>query len=81
MDTGNGGNGGSSFKEKSELVLTLDRTTFQLSITGTAMNLDEAIAMLDMARRDCDNKLRATVVAQSLDAPGRVRVPIFSRGH
>jgi hypothetical protein len=59
----------------SQLVLTLTRADFTLTIGGTTQNYDEAICMLDMARRDFEAKLRAAQVRQAIEGPGRVAMP------
>jgi hypothetical protein len=56
-------------EDVSQIVLTLDRKHFLLAITGNTENYDEAIAILGMALRDFENRLRAATASQVLRAP------------
>ena len=68
----------------STLTLKLDRATFNLTVGGKTKNLDEAIAMVDMAKRALTKQLAAQELAQAMNAPqiadGMPRMPpIFGR--
>ncbi len=65
---GNRGNGGQD-QHVNQLVLTFDADSFRLHIGGHTENYDMALAMLDMARRDIEGKIRAAQAAQSLAMP------------
>jgi len=53
----------------SQIVLTLDRAHFLLSIGGNTENYDEALAMIEMARRAFEDKIRAASMSRVLTAP------------
>ena len=56
----------------SQMILTLDRGNFTVSIGGQTENHDEALAILDLARRQIERKMRAAEVQQMMGA----RLPI-----
>ena len=61
-----------------QLVLTLDRATFTMVISGNVRNLDEALALLEAAHRDTEQKWRAAVASANLKLPDRGLID-FSR--
>lgn len=63
----------------SQLVLTLKRDTFQLQIGGRTENYDEALAMLEMAVRDFEARLRAGKASELLQVSGRIPVDLTPR--
>lgn len=81
MDTDNGNGSGKPPIEVSQMILTLDRAKFILKIDGHTENFDEALAILDLARRHVEAKIRAEQVARSLSAPQGVTLPSFRGRH
>lgn len=75
----NSGGQAKPFKQ-STVVLTLDRENFILLIGGHTENYDEALAMLEMAHRDIEARLRAQQASQLLNVSGRVLVNFNPRG-
>lgn len=81
MDTDNDNGGGKQPLEVSQMILTLDRAKFILKIDGHTENFDEALAILDLARRNIEGKIRAEQVARSLAAPQGVTLPNLRGRH
>jgi hypothetical protein len=77
MDTEAKNGGGKKPWETSQLVLTLDRPNFLLTISGQTENYDEALAMLHLATRQMEDKIRTARVGQVLAAPAGTRLPDF----
>lgn len=65
----------------SQLVLTFQHDTFNCQISGTVENLDVALAMLDMARREVEAQLRAAKASRLVSAPAGVALPFMRRGN
>ena len=61
----------------SQIVLTFDREKFLLTIGGKTENYNEALCMLEMARREIESQARAVEVGKVLSAPAGVpfRIP------
>lgn len=68
QDDNNKRNGGQDAKQN-QLVITFDPENFTVNVTGHTVNMDIALAMLDMARRVLEARLRASEVAVSLARP------------
>ena len=64
----------------SQLVLTLDRDNFQLTIGGKMQNLDEALAMVQMASREFKARIRAARAGEILQVDGRLPIDFDPRG-
>jgi hypothetical protein len=71
----NGGGGAARDKKISRILLTFNREDFTMAIGGETENLDEALAMLEMAHRDFEARLRAAQVKQVLTAPSGAAFP------
>lgn len=80
MGEDNNGKGGAIPDGYSQLVLTLKRDTFQLQIAGRTENYDEALAMLEMATRDFEARLRAGKASELVGGIGRLPLDLLSRG-
>lgn len=66
----------------SQLILTFDRTKFELTIRGITTNYNEAINMLEMATREFKAKIEAArAVEASTVTPARGFQLPFGRRH
>lgn len=72
MGEENNGGGEAKDTKLSTLILTLNREHFLLQIGGHTENYDEALAMLEMAHRDIEAKIRAAQAAALLNVEGRM---------
>lgn len=79
MATDNGNKADADNKKFSQIVLTLNREDFTMGIGGATQNLDEALAMLAMATRNFEARLRAEQVKQVLTAPAGAHIPFARR--
>ena len=73
MQSDNNGNGGETRKEN-QLVISFDRAHCTVNVGGWTENFDIALAMLDMARRALEARMRAEEVSAGLARP---TVPTF----
>ena len=81
MDTEyNNGHGGEA-RTQSQMILTLDRAQFTLTIGGHTENYDEALAMLELARRSIEAKMRSQAIAETLRGPAGVTLPNLRGRH
>lgn len=79
MDTENKTGQAARPENISQLVLTFNRAKFEMQIGGSVENYDEALSMLDMARRDFKAKLSAAAVSKVLTAPAGALTPFRMR--
>jgi len=64
-NTANGGQG----RKLNQLIITLDIERLAVNVGGFTENMDIALAMLDMAKRALEGRLRAEEVRNSLAMP------------
>lgn len=81
MDGDNGNRDANGNLEQSQVIITLDRANFRIAISGSTENHDEALAMLAMAQREIEKRIRAAEIQQVLQAPASGHLPPVLRRH
>jgi hypothetical protein len=76
----NGGDGAADNPKISQVVLTLDRESFTLSVTGESVNYDEALAIVKMGERWFKSKIAAAQMQAALNGPRVAASPFHFPG-